>query len=206
MSIDWINERGHRSSWKGDRWLKEIMKTQSLVSCVRCWTVVDLSCKGGHEMPLSLRGIPENYTNFPENSILYPHLHETLALEFCSWTAPRPFSCSDVSISHCTETVVLVLWPSLLKHQGSPVLWLPGSDFIFPPPSQCYCPSLHSWDKLGAPGSCSVVSDSLRTHGLYSPWNSPGQNTGVGSLSFLQGIFPTQGSNPGLPYCRRILY
>ena len=42
-------------------------------------------------------------------------------------------------------------------------------------------------------------------HGLYSPWNSPGQNTGVGSLS-LQGIFPTQGSNPGLPHCRRILY
>ena len=37
----------------------------------------------------------------------------------------------------------------------------------------------------------SVVSDSLRPHGLYSPWNSPGQNTGVGSLSLLQGIFPT---------------
>ena len=41
---------------------------------------------------------------------------------------------------------------------------------------------------------------------LYSPWNSPGQNTGVGILSHLQGIFPTQGSNPGLPHCRRILY
>ena len=40
----------------------------------------------------------------------------------------------------------------------------------------------------------------------YSPWNSPGQNTGVGSLSLLQGIFPTQGLNPGLPHCRWILY
>ena len=40
----------------------------------------------------------------------------------------------------------------------------------------------------------------------YSPWNSPGQNTGVGSLSLLQGIFSTQGSNSGLPHCRRILY
>ena len=40
----------------------------------------------------------------------------------------------------------------------------------------------------------------------YSPWNSPGQNTGVGSLFLLQGIFPTQGSNPGLPQCRQILY
>ena len=40
--------------------------------------------------------------------------------------------------------------------------------------------------------SRSVVSDSLRPYGLYSPWNSPGQNTGVGSLSVLQGIFSTQ--------------
>ena len=38
------------------------------------------------------------------------------------------------------------------------------------------------------------------------PWNSPGQNTRVGNLSLLQGIFPTQGSNPGLPHCRQILY
>ena len=41
---------------------------------------------------------------------------------------------------------------------------------------------------------------------IYSPWNSPSQNTGVGSLSLLQGIFPTQGSNPGLPHCRLILH
>ena len=39
-----------------------------------------------------------------------------------------------------------------------------------------------------------------------SPWNSPGQNTGVCSFSLLQGIFPAQGSNPGLLYCRGILY
>ena len=51
--------------------------------------------------------------------------------------------------------------------------------------------------------SCSFVSNSLRPHGLYSPWNSPGQNTGVGSLSILQGIFPTQGSNPSLPIAGR---
>ena len=54
--------------------------------------------------------------------------------------------------------------------------------------------------------SHSVVSDSLWPHGLYSPWNSPGQNTGVGSLSLLQEIFPTQGLNPGLLHCRQILY
>ena len=54
--------------------------------------------------------------------------------------------------------------------------------------------------------SCSVVSDSLRPRGLYSPWDSPGQNTGMGSRSLLHGIFPTQGSNSGLPHCRQILY
>ena len=40
--------------------------------------------------------------------------------------------------------------------------------------------------------SHSVMSDSLQSHELYSPWNSPGQHTGVGSPSLLQGIFPTQ--------------
>ena len=46
----------------------------------------------------------------------------------------------------------------------------------------------------------------FETHGLYSPWNCPGQNTGVGSLSLLQGIFPFQGLSPGLLLCRQILY
>ena len=54
--------------------------------------------------------------------------------------------------------------------------------------------------------SCSVMSNSLWPHGLYSPWNSLGQNTGVGSHSLPQGIFPTQESNPGLPHCRRTVY
>ena len=54
--------------------------------------------------------------------------------------------------------------------------------------------------------SHSGVSDSLQPHGLYSPWNSPSQNTGVGSLSLLQEIFSTQGWNPGLPHRRWILY
>ena len=40
----------------------------------------------------------------------------------------------------------------------------------------------------------------------YSPWNFPGQNTRVGSRSLLQGIFLTQGSNPGLLHCKQILY
>ena len=62
--------------------------------------------------------------------------------------------------------------------------------------------------------SHSVMSDFVTpVHGilqyspqLYSPWNAPGQNTGVGSLSLFQVIFPTQGSNTGLPQCGQILY
>ena len=61
----------------------------------------------------------------------------------------------------------------------------------------------------GKPGESetgSVVVCSWRPHGLHSPWNSPDQNTEVGSHSLLPGIFPTQGSNSGLPHCRWILY
>ena len=54
--------------------------------------------------------------------------------------------------------------------------------------------------------SHSVVSDSLQPHGLYSPWNSPGLNTGVGSQFPSPGDLPTQRSNPSLPDCRQILY
>ena len=54
--------------------------------------------------------------------------------------------------------------------------------------------------------SHSVASDALQPHGLYIPWNFPGQNSEVGSLSLLHGIFPTQGLNPGAPHCREVLY
>jgi len=57
------------------------------------------------------------------------------------------------------------------------------------------------WSESG-----SVVSDSLQPHGLYSPWNSPGQNAEVGSVPLSRGIFPTHELNPGLPHCRQILY
>ena len=70
---------------------------------------------------------------------------------------------------------------------------------------QCEC---HFFFKLYCKGKVKVTQScpTLRPHGLYSLWNSPGQNTGVGSPSLLQGIFPTQGWNPGLLHCRWILY
>ena len=54
--------------------------------------------------------------------------------------------------------------------------------------------------------NCSVMPDPLQPYGLYSPWNSLGQNTGVDNLSLLQGIFPTQESHPGLPHYRWIFF
>ena len=54
--------------------------------------------------------------------------------------------------------------------------------------------------------SHAVASDSSQSNGLNSPGNSPGQNTEVSSLSLLQGVLPTQGSDPGLLHGRQILY
>ena len=75
----------------------------------------------------------------------------------------------------------------------------------------------HDWSDLASAAACyamlrgSVMSESLQPHGLQParllcPWGLSRQNTGVGCHALLQGIFPTQGSNPDLPHCREILY
>ena len=56
--------------------------------------------------------------------------------------------------------------------------------------------------KMKVTQSCPTLCDPV----ACSPWNSPGQKTGVGSLFLLQRIFPIQGLNPGLPHCRQVLY
>ena len=88
----------------------------------------------------------------------------------------------------------------LLKNTGyiPHVLWYILESVLYPTTciSHSHAPigplSPLSTSKVKWSGSHSVMSDSLQ------PWNSPGQNTGVGSLPLFQGIFPTQGSNPGL--------
>ena len=108
-----------------------------------------------------------------------------------------------------------------LSHQGSPyedlaalylVMYLKFGQLIFllyivykiskswDNWESCYLLGESEWE------SRSVISDSVTLYAIYSPWNSPGRSTGVGSLSLLQGIFLTHGSNPGLPHCRRVLY
>ena len=71
--------------------------------------------------------------------------------------------------------------------------------------------SFYHWGHWKWKWSHSVMSDSLRLHGLYPtrllcPWDYPGNSTGVGSHSLLQSIFLTQGLNLGLQHCRQILY
>ena len=96
-----------------------------------------------------------------------------------------------VTVFICSHTFSNVLWLNRRAEKGPLRSW----KFVV-----CLCPSglVYVWDSNGrnkascnGSESCSVVSNSLWPHGLYSPWNSLGQNTGVGSLSLLQGIFPT---------------
>ena len=86
---------------------------------------------------------------------------------------------------------------SSFRVSSQPRYWMPQ---VYPP-GKFFTPKplkeVSEWSE-----SNSVASDSLWPLGLYSPWSSPDQNTGVGSLSLLQGIFPTQ----GFPHFRLILY
>ena len=100
---------------------------------------------------------------------------------------------------------------SIVAHRKAGESWLQGStggfgggDTVF----KCAVGyvTIYVCQNLQWSERCSVMSDSLWPHGLYSPWNSPGQNTAVSSHSLLQGIFPTQGLNPSFLHCRRILY
>ena len=130
------------------------------------------------------------------------------------------FNWRIISLQYCGGFCHTSTW---ITHRCTcvPPSWIP-----FPLPSSPHPSGLSQSTSFECPASCIklaliiyftygnihesegqlVVSDFLQPHGLYSPWHSLGQNTGVGSLSLLQGIFPTQGLNPGLPNCRQIFY
>ena len=105
-----------------------------------------------------------------------------LAIESCSLSVPS-FPVPPPMLGGMIWKFTVLL-PKSVKQQG----WKGWGNFFFFH-SRC----VYTW------------IDSLRPQ-ISSPWNSPGQTTGVGSLSLLQGIFPTQGLNPGLQHCRWILY
>ena len=87
---------------------------------------------------------------------------------------------------------------------GSPALQ--AESLPSEPPGKPIYVCIHTHRYLKVKVKVSPSSPTIWPHGLHSPWNFPGQNTGVGSLSLLQDIFPTQGLNPGLPHCRQILF
>ena len=121
----------------------------------------------------------------------------------------KKYNCLSTLFSFCLSryifNIIKVIYICITKHQIYIYI------FIWLVPETCPRSFPQTGDTIiksfeDENESPSVMSNSLWPHGLYSPWNSPGQNTGVGSLSLLQGIFPTQGLNPGLPHCRQILY
>ena len=102
--------------------------------------------------------------------------------------------------SVCQASLSFTLSQSLLQHWSIESV-RPSNHLILLPPSPL---ALNKWKKWSE--SHSIMSDSSRPHGLWSPRDSPGQNSGLGSLSLLQWIIPTQGLNPGLPHGRWMLY
>ena len=91
------------------------------------------------------------------------------------------------------------------------ILWMPVDGLSFHSLNSVFCRAkvFNSMKSEGV--SCSVMSDSLWPHGLepsrlFCPWDFPGEKTGVGFHFLLQGIFPTQGLDPGLPHCRQTFY
>ena len=104
-----------------------------------------------------------------------------------------------------SKTMVINLWPSDTDRQALNTTAHPARYRLF---------SKDGWHNIFHPVLCLVTHPCLT---LCNPWtgsppgssvygDSPGKNTGVGCPALLQGIFPTQGSNPGLPHCRWILY
>ena len=119
-----------------------------------------------------------------------------MGIWFCDLCSNSIYTRRAAYVKSCALFSKALLFPSFISAQSPSTMLTPHISLLRKTPAY----------KESVSKSRSVVSDSLRPHGLYSPWNSPGQNTGVGSLSLLQGIFPTQGWNPGLLHCRRILY
>ena len=128
---------------------------------------------------------------------LYSHPHIWAAPQPSSWDSPfkvKPSSCPALG----TDQFVRNSYQVVRHEAGDHELWVcPERDCMSKP---------YALGHRGCPWKGCHVSDSVQPRGLHSPWNSPGQNTGVGCHALLQGIFPTQGSNPGLSHCRWILY
>ena len=127
----------------------------------------------------------------------------------------NPMDCSPLApLSMGILQAIILEWVAISFSRGSSPLrdWTcvscvcyidrPGRFFTTEPPGK---PVIMMKVKVKVTQSCPTLWDPM-DYTCDSPWDSPAQNTGVDSLSLLQGIFPIQGSNPCLPHCRQILY
>ena len=115
-------------------------------------------------------------------------------------------SCPTLCDPTDRSTPGLTVHHQLQEFTQTHVRWV--SDTIQPshPLSSPSPPALNLFQHQGLFQWVSSLRQVAKVLGFHSQWNSVGQNAGVGSLSLLQGIFPTQGWSPGFPWCRWILY
>ena len=101
-----------------------------------------------------------------------------------------------------------ILHYHLPSRKNITLFWSPNTKALYRPlvHSGLENPKCIEWGFVIWKGKWKSLSRVQLSATMYSPWNSPGQNTGVGSLSLLQGIFPSQGLNPSLPHCGWVLY
>ena len=108
-------------------------------------------------------------------------------------------SCGDFFFWLSRSWIFLILW-KMFFFNGQAFVCVCVYVCCFEVGNICFVCKRAFWVKVAQ--SCPTLRNPME----YSPWNSPVQNTGVDSLSLLQGIFPTWGLNLGLLHCRRILY
>ena len=148
---------------------------------------------------------------FWTQTALFPCLCQSLAQSCSTLCDPMDYSLPGSSVHRLFQARILEWVAIFLLHGIFPTQGL----------NPCLLCLLHCRRILylrshqGSPSPCLLVAQSCLTlcnpmdcspARLICPWNSLGKNTGVGCHSLLQGIFPTQGLNPGLPHCRQILY
>ena len=175
--------KGRRGGWQRMRWMDGI--TDSVGTGLRCWR----TGKPGILQSTGFQRVRHDLATVRQEQSTDSWIHERKIIERQELKG---------FITYVGES-----WGNLIRIKGGQQ----GREIFLKRPKNlggCLIWGLKS--AKGVSENHLVMSDSLQPHGLYSPWNSPGENTGVGSFSLLQGIFPTQGLNPRLPYCRWIFY
>ena len=131
--------------------------------------------------------------------LIFTSIHKSECVRVAQWcpTLCNHIDCSPPGSSVCGILQARILeWVAISFSRGSS--WRRDWTWV-----SCITGRFFTIWATSESESHSVVPDSLQPHGLYSPWNSPAQNTRLGSLSLLQG---TQRLNPGLLHCRQIPY